>query len=111
MTDNTEQIRALIADGEKATQGDWFISDDNSSYKEVYVKTNDGEFSVADSVWSDGDDVFITQAANSRQAIAEMLEDNERMREALEEIVNKSHEDYQTCASIAKQALKGTDDE
>ena len=33
------------------------------------------------------------------------------MREALEEIVNKSHEDYQTCASIAKQAMKGTDDE
>lgn len=47
-----------------ATAGEWFISDDNNSYREIYNKTEDGEFSIADAVWSGGDDVFITLAAN-----------------------------------------------
>ena len=60
---------------------------------------------------------FITQAANSRQAIAEMLEDNERMREALEEtlwFLEKKFDDPSRLKDTevykrAKQALKGTE--
>lgn len=78
MTNTTEILERLIEAGEKATQGEW-----NSFRNEVFDEESQlfctGEHDVDDAE-------FITQAANSRQALKDHLARYKRMEEALREL-------------------------
>lgn len=110
---NTEQIRALIAAGETVEK--WSNELDRCKKEEPMSLSH----RIAEDTYFSVDNSFSKAAANSRQAISEMLEDNERMRVALKEIETYPHSNmdddnsyaFGQCKEKAKQALKGTDDE
>lgn len=115
MTDNTEQIRALIVAGKKATQGDWKYQGKDCNCGSCLCGYNvyAGDWNEKSNSEKTEDAQFITQA------IAEMLEDNERMRAALEFYSYElcvDNPDYYSKKLVddkgerARQALKGTDD-
>lgn len=125
---NTEQIRALIAAGERVEK--WANELDRCKKDEPMSLSH----RIAEDTYFSVDNSFSKIAANSRQAIAEMLEDNERMREEIKHLMrckefesNLQRQVIDVGAKYVtkeigstytvtdawegiKQALKGTDD-
>ena len=101
---NQEQINQLIEAGDKATR-DGLTWDDGDFY-------DDNE--AVDPIFHKELFCFFALAANTREAVKAMEADNERMREALEEIAclgNHGRHGNSDGNMIAIQALKGKDDE
>ena len=150
---NQEQINQLIEAGDKATKGEWVWFDDydfgasidnkdwstnNFEQGRINLRVENQQGQVIVGAWGEyaddlglsiekHDALFMQEAANTREAVKAMAAENERMREALEEMqymhigdqpaaLNMSELDYaKRCNGkirlLAKQALKGKDDE
>lgn len=92
---NKEKLERLVEAGKKATKGHW-TWEASMGFGGI-LSDNRTLFALAKASQEHGDDQEIVQAcennvdfmcfaANARQAIEEMLAENERLREALEEI-------------------------
>lgn len=104
-----EKLKALVATGEKATQGEWEISDIDGRIQ----CSNRGEeichpltAPEKRTIESADNTIFITLSANIHKDLPAIIAKYERMEEALRDIVEQSHEDFETSASKAKQALE-----
>lgn len=135
---NQEQIQALIEAGEKATREGWRMIFNNSKARSVR-STRGIIFNAWKPMKYTGQDErydeeltetksnceFIVLAANSRPAISAMLEENVRLRKALDSLagyadlcvgfLSETHtgksQTLRRHVSTAKQALEGSDDE
>lgn len=101
MTDYEKQIDELIAAGERAQDDQWYVDGAND------IKSVDGQHICSE--LDDGDAIFITKAANSREALKALRDERDRLREALEAIVAEVGDPYEIkpLQTIAQQALKG----
>ena len=114
---NQEKINQLIEAGDKATcEGFWQTRFIYRLFSAARAKGS-GIMMFGDSKqdWSDSE--FITQAANTREAVKAMAADNELMREQLEAIdraLGNERNEGNTLSAIrlcVDAALKGKDDE
>lgn len=105
----TDTIKELIAAGELATQGNYTVDLCNSGEscwcRCVAIDHSDDDYVVPSGCLTTEDATFLAIAANSRPAIKAMQAYNERMKKAIEEIVDNGLDER--CVKIAEQVLKG----
>lgn len=118
---NDEMIQALIKAGDKATQGEFKHSrEDMLSFnghtgkQESFVYPPEPNERICVSTELPVEDArFFAQAANSREVIREMYEENKRLRKALKMFLDDMKDDSieNFTINLARQALEGTDNE
>lgn len=98
--DQKKQIEVLIKTGEKATQRDWkllnnsdrgihWIEDQNGEYVcDFYVSDKSTLFRCDPFTNAEANALFSVAAANAREAVKAMAAENERLRKALEQLMD-----------------------
>lgn len=106
---NLEQVKALVALGEKATKGEWFIFDGGRSECKQFIAFKDprrptfGIPLTLGAVWSGGaeevhpDAAFIAASKNTLPALQSLVEEVEKLR-----VVEKAAD-----AFLREEALSG----
>lgn len=79
MTTDLDTLKALVAAGKKATQGEY-----NFDHLDRAIYTGDIEIIISERFQFVQDGRFLATAANSRQALKRLIERHEAMEKALE---------------------------
>lgn len=109
MTTHIEQLRELVAAGEKATQGNYTVDECNSGLscwcRCVGIDHSDDDYVAPSGCLEKKDAEFITTAANTRPTLSAILEKLESVDvDALEEALNYSIFVQKGCEPIMQAA-------